>query len=108
MSQAQFSIQAFAIGQLLATIVTELRALVDDEQHTERHFLLGLNCPPEGITSALQALYRELSSMKAEDRRAIEARIAAATMPIARLDTNLHVNQGEFIRGYLQGIARGE
>jgi hypothetical protein len=44
--------------------------------------------------------------LDAVDRRAIESRIAAATVFIDTLDTNLSVDRGEFVRGYPQGIAR--
>jgi hypothetical protein len=100
------STQAFAIGQFLARIVSELRYLVVDDQDTERHFRDGLSRPSDGILTALQALYREMGDLDIEVRREIEARIAAATVSIDRLDTNLHVDRGEFIRGYFQGIAR--
>ena len=105
MSNFQLSTQAFAIGQFLARIVTELRDLVVDEQDTERHFRDALNRPSDGIVSALQALYSEMGDLDPEDRREIETRIAMAVVSIDRLDTNLHVDRGEFIRGYLQGIA---
>src|SRR4030095_1539772 len=69
------STQAFAIGQFLARIVSELRYLVVDDQDTERHFRDGLSRPSDGILTALQALYREMGDLDIEVRREIEARI---------------------------------
>lgn len=107
MSDPQLSTQAFAIGQFLARIVTALRDLAVDGWDTERHFLDALHRPSDGIVSALQALYREMGDLDPEDRMEIEAWIAMAIVSIHRLDTNLHVDRGEFIRGYFQGIAPG-
>jgi hypothetical protein len=104
-SNPQLNTQAFAIGQFLARIVTALRDLVFDGRDTERHFRDALNRPSDGIVSALQALYREMGDLDPEDRIEIEAWIAMAIVSVDRLDTNLHVDRGEFIRGYFQGIA---
>ncbi|HET6161589.1 MAG TPA: hypothetical protein VFE34_24830 [Dongiaceae bacterium] len=106
MSQNQPSTQAFAIGQLLAAIVLELRELVED-QNTQHHFRIALIRPSDGISSALRALYHEMINLDAEERTAVEARIAFAASPINRIDRNMRLDQGEFMRGYLQGIARG-
>lgn len=97
--------QSFAIGHFLARIVTELRDL-GDNQDTELYFRRRPTFPSDGILRAMTTLYFRMLVLDAVDRRAIESRIAGATVSISFFDTNLSVDLGELIRGYRQGIAR--